>query len=542
MRRMKFLFEALFLTFVGGVIFFYGAAERPITRSSEGRVARVAQEMLDTGEWIVPRLNGAVRKEKPPLSSWAVALTARAFGSNKVTPLHAYIPTGLAGIALALVLYGWLRKVEAVGEDSFAPFFAGLIALTAPGFLLQARSAELDMLLALFVTLAFVGYWRWRVNACAAGLLFCYGALALTVLTKGHVGLVIFLPAVLVWNFVERAHSALPLRSGGAKWHVAGMALLLLIVLPWAIPFLQNSGIEWADFSKEGLERFGKKTGHQEAFYFYLVNVPGWMLPWFLLLPAGYFATKDLPPDGRSPLRRLCVCWFMTGFLIFSVLSAKQRHYALPFLPPLALLIADFTQRWMDHPEASRARGARQFFAGVIALMGVGLLVLPLIMKSRGLLLPADESGCWPVAILGAVMFFWSAWKIVKCVRCQTVLAAACVCAVVVFVLTDEKAELEDSPVAFCARVRATAPAEKPLYDYNVAFANNVWRAQVLFYLGRKIERVETPLAELLKTPDVYVLANDKWLADVPKERYEVLVEDHAFLGHKRDAYLIRSK
>lgn len=90
---MKFLFESIFLVFVGAAIFFYGAAERPITRSSEGRVARVAQEMLDSGDWIVPHLNGAVRKEKPPLSSWAVALTARAFGSSKVTPLHAYIPT-----------------------------------------------------------------------------------------------------------------------------------------------------------------------------------------------------------------------------------------------------------------------------------------------------------------------------------------------------------------------------------------------------------------------------------------------------------------
>jgi len=539
---MKFLFEALFLVFVGGAIFFYGAAERPITRSSEGRVARVAQEMLDSGDWIVPHLNGAVRKEKPPLSSWAVALTARALGAKKVTPLHAYIPTGLAGIAVALILYGWLRKVETPGKESFGPFFAGLIALTAPGFLLQARSAELDMLLALFVTLAFLGYWRWRVDHCQWGLLCCYGALALTVLTKGHVGLVIFLPAALVWNFMERAHSALPLRTGGAKWHAAGVALLLLIVLPWAIPFLQNSGIQWEDFKKEGLERFGEKTGHQEPFYFYLLNVPGWMSPWFLLLPAGYIATHDLPPDGRSPLRRLCVCWFLTGFLIFSALTAKQRHYAMPFLPPLVILIADFLQRWMDHPEAAFARGARTAFAGLVAVMGAALVALPGVMKAKGQLLAQDERAVWFVAVMGALLFFWAAWKISRCVCCQAVLAAACVCAVVVFVRTDEKAELEDSPVAFCARVRAAAPTDKPLYDYNVAFAQRVWRAQVLFYLGRKIERVETPLVELSKTPGLYIMANDKWLAEVPKERYDVLVEDHAFLGHDRNAYLIRTK
>lgn len=539
---MKFLFEALFLVFVGGAIFFYGAAERPITRSSEGRVARVAQEMLNSGDWIVPHLNGVVRKEKPPLSSWAVALTARMMGSNKVTPLHAYIPTGLAGIALALTLYWWLRRVQEPGKETFAPFFAALVALTAPGFLMQARSAELDMLLALFVTFAFVGYWRWRVDRCQWGLLFCYGTLALSVLTKGHVGLIIFLPAVLIWNFVERAHSALPLRQGGAKWHAVGVALLLLIVLPWAIPFLQNSGIEWADFKKEGLERFGSKTGHQEPFYFYLLNVPGWLMPWFLLLPLGYFATRDLPPDGRSPLRRLCVCWFLTGFVIFSALTAKQRHYSLPFLPPLALLTADFLQRWMDHPQASTARGARLTFSGLVAAMGAGLIALPVVMKSRGLLLPQDERACWFVAVMGALMFFWSAWKILRCVCCQAVLAAACVCAVVVFVRTDEKAELEDSPVAFCARVRAMAPADKPLYDYNVAFAQNVWRAQVLFYLGRTIERVETPLVELVKTPGLYIMANDKWLEGVPKERYEVLHQEESFLGHKRNAFLIRTK
>src|SRR4029079_494291 len=135
------------------LLIFIGVTTRPITRSSEGRVARVAQEMLETGDWIVPLLTGECRKERPPLSSWIVAGLVKITGAERVDAIHAFIPPGLAALALILLTYGWTASAAPpTGEGSRVfPALSALFLATAPGFLLQARSAELDMHVALFV-------------------------------------------------------------------------------------------------------------------------------------------------------------------------------------------------------------------------------------------------------------------------------------------------------------------------------------------------------------------------------------------------------
>src|SRR5690242_9628864 len=137
--------DALFLALCGTLLVFYGVTERPLTRSSEGRVARVAQEMLDDGDWIVPHLNGVVRLEKPPFSSWLVALVTKFGGDAKdVQPWQAYVPPGIATILLLLLIYAWMVQSSGLSETDLrgeAPrllgLFAALILASANGFFNQ---------------------------------------------------------------------------------------------------------------------------------------------------------------------------------------------------------------------------------------------------------------------------------------------------------------------------------------------------------------------------------------------------------------------
>src|SRR5271169_1253865 len=46
----------------------------------EGRYAQIPREMLDSGNWVVPTLQGEPYLDKPPLLYWLVALSYRAFG------------------------------------------------------------------------------------------------------------------------------------------------------------------------------------------------------------------------------------------------------------------------------------------------------------------------------------------------------------------------------------------------------------------------------------------------------------------------------
>ena len=70
-RRSSYILILLIACFF---LFFYKIGARDLWNPDEPRYAQVAREMLGTGEWVVPHLNGQVYTEKPPLYFWLIAL------------------------------------------------------------------------------------------------------------------------------------------------------------------------------------------------------------------------------------------------------------------------------------------------------------------------------------------------------------------------------------------------------------------------------------------------------------------------------------
>src|SRR5262249_10467326 len=111
-----------------------------LAEPDETRYAEVPREMLATGDFVTPRLNGLPYFEKPPLLYWTNAIAMRVFGP---TPWAARLPTRLAGlgtVALVVLTAGAGRR----RKDGLA---AGILLLASPiGFLL-ARTNLTDGLL-----------------------------------------------------------------------------------------------------------------------------------------------------------------------------------------------------------------------------------------------------------------------------------------------------------------------------------------------------------------------------------------------------------
>ena len=61
------------------------AALRPLSIPDEGRYADIGRWMLQSGDWLVPRFNGAPFFHKPPLLRWLRASPMALFG---VTTSH----------------------------------------------------------------------------------------------------------------------------------------------------------------------------------------------------------------------------------------------------------------------------------------------------------------------------------------------------------------------------------------------------------------------------------------------------------------------
>src|SRR6185437_14717627 len=77
-------------------------------RGEETRRARVAIEMLETGDFVVPREQGRVFPDRPPLGNWLIAMSMFLSGNSGAVAVR--LPTVLATLATTLLIYGYSRS------------------------------------------------------------------------------------------------------------------------------------------------------------------------------------------------------------------------------------------------------------------------------------------------------------------------------------------------------------------------------------------------------------------------------------------------
>src|SRR5262250_2905060 len=94
--------------------------------------AQIARNMLTSGDWVTPRLDGVAYLEKPPLIYWLIAASYKVFG---VHDWAARIPVVLSALALCWVTTAF--GVWAFGRR--AGFYSGLCMASCIGLFLFTR-------------------------------------------------------------------------------------------------------------------------------------------------------------------------------------------------------------------------------------------------------------------------------------------------------------------------------------------------------------------------------------------------------------------
>lgn len=302
-----------------------GMNEIPL-ESHEIYVAQTAENMITSGDWLVPRLNGEYRLTKPPLSYWLVAGAAIASGHDQVAPGIARLPSVLAvaGVAL-LALWIGTRLF-----DRRAGLLAALLCLASLAAFKYGHNARPDMLYAFWTTgvlAAWVGnrqakpvsQGRW---ACLLWLMF-----GLATLTKGPQAPLMALHALICG---ERARFMVrrlrPLR---------GVLIVIVVVAPWYLLLrhaiggqtLGDSQLSGTLLSVDPLRVFTP---------FYLLRSPMLWLPWALLLPA---AAILIWREWRGAVGALAFS-IVFAMLAFALGPQYREIYMLPWLAPAMLLFA----------------------------------------------------------------------------------------------------------------------------------------------------------------------------------------------------------
>jgi 4-amino-4-deoxy-L-arabinose transferase-like glycosyltransferase len=317
---------------VAGFLLFFNLWGRSLENHDYLRYAEVAREMIRSGDWIVPRYNGEVYLDKPPLLLWLIAIPSFIYGS--VTPFIARFPSALSAWLGVLVLFLWGKKIY--GSARSGIISAGIL-LSCYQYFSQARSAKTDMLLCLLILLSlyffYLGYEETRKRrSFFYGLSFFF--MGLGVLTKGPFGF--FIPFPLLAAFLIKEKKSRVLIS---KEFIVGYLILLLTALPWVSLFIGRFGVD----QSMALIKATHPLSRQAPFYFYLVEIWGQFFPWSLLLPLlGLSIWRERSKVWQSE-ESLFLIWFVLLFLFLTLFKVRVSRYLLPALPPLALMLGG---RW----------------------------------------------------------------------------------------------------------------------------------------------------------------------------------------------------
>ena len=335
------------------VFFFHGLKTIGLIGPDEPRYAEIAREMLQTGDYITPRLHGSPWFEKPVLMYWIAALGYKLFGFNEAA---ARFPSALGATLCVFFIYWCGRKLwnRATG------FIAALILATSIGCFAFGRAASMDMPLTACLTLALVFFLIALNDSTPRRRLWFYAfyaALGFGVLAKGPIALV--LPVLSLSGFVLLRGTW----DEWKAWYPHGLLVTALVAGPWFVLCTMVNGWSFVGtfFLTHNIERFTTPIfGHERPVYFFLPVLLLLTFPWTFLLLSALRRTF-----GRNEY--LLLWWAIVPFVFFSLSRSKLPGYILPMVPPIALLLA----KEILQPRSRVYRVAVFIEAGTMAFIGV---------------------------------------------------------------------------------------------------------------------------------------------------------------------------
>ena len=313
---------------------------RGLWEPDEGRYTSTGINMLESGNWLLPTVDGEhPHLTKPPVTYWALAASFGLLGMNEWA---ARLPAALAFIGTGLLLLGLGRRLCPV-----RPWLPAVIYALSLAPYIGANVVSTDTLLTFFETaamFAFVEAWHRNAALERRWIRAMWVLWGLAFMTKGPPGLIPLLAVVLLLAWQDRA-------SLRRLLDPVGLAAFAVVAFTWfGILIAQDPDRLGYFLGYEVYDRIFTAKQDRNSGWYDWIEVYGPMfvvgaLPWWVLAlvaaggPRAAWAAFRVRLRNRDRAWLLLAAWFFLPLTVFILARSRLQLYVLPLFVPLSLML-----------------------------------------------------------------------------------------------------------------------------------------------------------------------------------------------------------
>ncbi len=388
-------------------------------RGEESRRGLIAREMLETGDWIVPRCQGVPLFSRPPLQNWLIAVAGSFRGG--VDRFSLRFPSDCAILLTVLMIYGYARTfLSKLGALTAGAAYASMGQVVELG-----RTGETDALFTLLVSGSLLVWHVCQVRGASPYKTWCLGYLlaALGTLTKGPQAPVYFAGTVGIYLLFTRQW-----RFAFSRAHVAGIATFCAVYGMWQIPFMWKLGAEGAG------QMYVNDVGHRfldmswQLFFTHLAEYPletlVCLLPWSGLLIVWCNRQFRRTLGAARPHAVFLALALAVAFPTVWLPPGSRPRYLMCLYPCIALLVAIVADRVALSDSHQPWRNVWTVFVRgcAVAIAGAGLAALTVTLAGfhTWLKQPLAWTGPYALAAVAVGALAWWLPARQSSLRCRT--------------------------------------------------------------------------------------------------------------------------
>lgn len=370
----SWLIDIVFVVLVLGIFYTLWIGSHALFTPDEGRYSEVAREMVVTGDYITPRLNGVPFLDKPVLYYWLQASAIKLFGLKEWALRFWPACIGILGCLMTYM----------AGRTLFnrrTGILSAVILATSPLYYGAAHYANLDLEVAVLIsTTLFFSILalqstteRRRHFFFIMAYIFC----GLAALTKGLIGIVFPIAIIGSWIFLlNRWQMIKKMRL------VTGLLLFFAITIPWYFR-VQQANPEFLHFFfvTQQVSRFltHGDFNNKTALWFYVPIILGGFFPWSVFAIQAFIKQSKMVWNNRRQhaTELFLLLWFSIIFIFFSIPKSKTIGYILPVLPPLALMVGQYLATVWDNITTKSFKIGASLFAVLCLVLASLAFIAP---------------------------------------------------------------------------------------------------------------------------------------------------------------------